>query len=96
MLIFLNKFFGLVNFKVFGYIKLFKCFVCGYCFNWKWDLNKYMRMKYLNIYVLVIIMDEGEVKVIYYDYMRKLVVVNYCFFIKFEEKWLIVIFEREK
>ncbi|XP_061189633.1 zinc finger protein Xfin-like [Saccostrea echinata] len=64
------------NPKVFGYIKPFKCSACGHRSNWKWDLNKHMRMKHPNMHATVITMDEDEAKRTYHDYMRQLAAAN--------------------
>lgn len=91
-----NKPLGSANPKVFGYIKPFKCSACGHRSNWKWDLNKHMRMKHPNTHASVITMDEEEAKATYHDYMKKLAAANHCSLIKSEEKLPSVIPEREK
>lgn len=71
-----NKPLGSANPKVFGYIKPFKCSACGHRSNWKWDLNKHMRMKHPNMHATVITMDVREAKATYHDYMRELAAAN--------------------
>lgn len=71
-----NRSLGSANPKVFGYIKPFKCSACGHRSNWKWDLNKHMRMKHPNTHASVITLDEVEAKATYHDYMKRMAAAN--------------------
>lgn len=48
--------------KKLGYIKPFKCSVCGRRSNWKWDCNKHIRICHADTDAYVITMSEDEAR----------------------------------
>ncbi|KAK3086595.1 hypothetical protein FSP39_020807 [Pinctada imbricata] len=63
------------NPKVFGYIKPFKCSLCGHRSNWKWDLTKHMRSKHPdpNEKPFIITLSEAEARSTYKEYMAGII-----------------------
>lgn len=50
------------NPKLHGYVKPFKCSICGLRSNWKWDLKKHLRSKHPNQGGFVIMLSIPEAK----------------------------------
>ena len=55
--------------KVLGYIRPYKCNICGRRSNWKWDLNNHIRDKHQGK-AKVITLDENEAKATLNHYMK--------------------------
>ena len=55
--------------KVLGYIRPYKCSICGRRSNWKWDMNNHIRDKHLGT-AKVITLDETEAKATLNHYMK--------------------------
>ncbi|XP_025114767.1 zinc finger protein 208-like isoform X6 [Pomacea canaliculata] len=58
------------NPKEHGYVKPFKCSVCGQRSNWKWDLKKHLRVKHPGTDGFVIVMRLDEARATYIKYQR--------------------------
>ena len=56
--------------KVLGYIRPYKCSICGRRSNWKWDLNNHIRDKHRGEDVKVITLNENEAKATLDHYMN--------------------------
>ena len=56
--------------KVLGYIRPYKCSLCGRRSNWKWDLNNHLRDKHRGEDARVIVLDETEAKATLEHYMK--------------------------
>ncbi|XP_033754813.1 zinc finger protein 208-like [Pecten maximus] len=58
--------------KVFGYCKPFQCSDCGRRSNWKWDLNKHIRMKHPGSTTAhMIALTEAEARATHDEYMAQ-------------------------
>ena len=56
--------------KVLGYIRPYKCSLCGRRSNWKWDLNNHIRDKHQGEDAKIITLDENKAKATLNHYMK--------------------------